>query len=199
MYGLTRATLTLIGAAAAGVLLWLATTILPENVSDASLGGYWAAFGVVALGGLAMALSQLLGGWTKWGWPRVSSHVFLAAFLPTLVVGGWMLAAHEPQSYWLGRHVRSWSGDIGIDGLVTSLGLMIPAIAFGIGLVFGLTFDTTGPRVARKLKPIPAAGAQPRHASNGDGRADDDRRVRLGDEDTPEEQRTTEPAEPVRK
>ena len=26
MYGLTRATLTLIGAAAAGVLLWLATT-----------------------------------------------------------------------------------------------------------------------------------------------------------------------------
>ena len=77
MYGLTRATLTLIGAAAAGALLWLATTALPANVSDASLGGYWAAFGLVALGGLVMALSQLLGGWTKWGWPRVSSHVFL--------------------------------------------------------------------------------------------------------------------------
>ena len=96
MYGLTRATLTLIGAAAAGAMLWLATTILPENVSDASLGGYWAAFGLVAIGGLVMALSQLLGGWTKWGWPRVSGHVFLVGFLPTLVVGGWMLAAHEP-------------------------------------------------------------------------------------------------------
>ena len=31
MYGLTRATLTLIGAAAAGVMLWLATTILPDE------------------------------------------------------------------------------------------------------------------------------------------------------------------------
>jgi len=121
----------MIGAAAAGVMLWLATTILPESVSDASLGGYWAAFGLVAIGGLVMALSQLLGGWTKWGWPRVSSHVFLVGFVPTLIVGGWMLAAHEPQNYWLGRHVRSWSGDIGIDGLVDSLGLMLPAIAFG--------------------------------------------------------------------
>ena len=102
MYGLTRATLTLIGAAAAGVMLWLATTILPENVSDASLGGYWAAFGLVAVGGLVMALSQLLGGWTKWGWPRVSGHVFVVAFLPTLIVGGWMLAAQEPANYWLG-------------------------------------------------------------------------------------------------
>jgi hypothetical protein len=202
MYGLTRATLTLIGAAAAGALLWLATTVLPASVSDASLGGYWAAFGLVALGGLGMALSQLLGGWTKWGWPRVSSHVFLVAFLPTLVVGGWMLAAHEPANYWLGRHVRSWSGDIGIDGLVASLGLMLPAIAFGIGLVFGLTFDTTGPRIPRKFKPVPAAGAQPRPgpAADGNGQSEaEDRQVRLGDDDAPERQPAPEPAEPVQK
>jgi hypothetical protein len=201
MYGLTRATLTLIGAAAAGVLLWLATSVVPDSLSDASLGGYWAAFGLVALGGLAMAVSQLLGGWTKWGWPRVSSHVFLVGFLPTLIVGGWMLAAHEPANYWLGRHVRSWSGDIGIDGLVDSLGLMLPAIAFGIGLVFGLTFDTTGPRVPRKLKPVPAAGAQPRPrpATDDNGRRHEDRRVRLDDEDAPEAEPAKEPAEPVRK
>jgi hypothetical protein len=201
VYGLTRATLTLIGAAAAGVLLWLATTILPDNFTDASLGGYWAALGLVALGGLVMALSQLLGGWTKWGWPRVSSHVFLAGFLPTLIVGGWMLAAHEPENYWLGRHVRSWSGDIGIDGLVDSLGLMIPAIAFGIGLVFGLTFDTTGPRIPRRMKPVPAGGAQPRPtASTDDGneQAEEDRRVRLGNEDAAEEQPAREPTEPVK-
>jgi MFS family permease len=200
MYGLTRATLTLIGAAAAGVLLWLATAILPDTLSDASLGGYWAAFGFVALAGLAMALSQLLGGWTKWGWPRVSSHVFLVAFVPTLIVGGWVLAAHEPENYWLGRHIRSWSGSIGVGSLVDSLGLMIPAVAFGIGLVFGLTFDTTGPRIPRKLKPIPAAGAQPQRMTDGDGRArDEDRRVRLDDEDAPEAERTREPAEPARK
>ena len=99
-------------------MLSIATRIVPENVSDASLGGYWAAVGLVAIGGLVMALSQLLGGWTKWGWPRVSGHVFLVGFLPTLVVGGWMLAAHEPANYWLGRHVRSWSGDMGIDDLM---------------------------------------------------------------------------------
>jgi MFS family permease len=201
MYGLTRATLTLIGAAAAGVLLWLATTVVPDSLADASRGGYWAAFGLVALGGLVMALSQLLGGWTKWGWPRVSSHVFLVGFVPTLIVGGWMLAAHEPQNYWLGRHVRSWSGDIGIDGLVDSLGLMLPAIAFGIGLVFGLTFDTTGPRIPLRRKPVPAAGAQPRRqtAVDGNGRVGEDRRVRLGDEDAPEAQPAREPAEPVKK
>ena len=202
MYGLTRATLTLIGAAAAGVLLWLATTILPENVSDASLGGYWAAFGLVAVGGLVMALSQLLGGWTKWGWPRVSGHVFVVGFLPTLIVGGWMLAAQEPDNYWLGRHVRSWSGDIGIDGLVTSLGLMIPAIAFGIGLVFGLTFDTTGPRIPRRMKPVPAGGAQPRPTpdAEGNGRVgDEDRRVRLDEGDASDAQPAREPAEPVKK
>jgi hypothetical protein len=201
MYGLTRATLTLIGAAAAGALLWLATTAVPDSLADASRGGYWAAFGLVALGGLVMALSQLLGGWTKWGWPRVSSHVFLVGFVPTLIVGGWMLAAHEPQNYWLGRHVRSWSGDIGIDGLVDSLGLMLPAIAFGIGLVFGLTFDTTGPRIPRRRKPVPAAGAQPRPktAVDGNGRVGEDRRVRLGDEDAPEAQPAREQAEPVKK
>jgi MFS family permease len=195
MYGLTRATLTLIGVAVVGVLLWLATTILPDSVADASQGEYWAAFGLVALGGLAMALSQLLGGWTKWGWPRVSGNVFLLGFLPALVAGGWILAAHEPQSYWLGRHVRSWSDDIGIDGFVDELGLMVPAIAFGIGLVFGLTFDTTGPRIPRRMKPVPAGGAQPRRAVDGEGGAavDEDRRVRLEDDEPA--QRPTEPVE----
>jgi MFS family permease len=178
MYGLTRATLTLIGVAAAGALLWLATEILPDAVSDASVGEYCAAFGFVALGGLAIALSQLLGGWTKWGWPRVSANVFLLGFLPALIAGGWILASHEPESYWLGDHVRSWSNDIGIDGLVDSLSTMIPAVAFGIGLVFGLTFDTTGPRIAR-TKPVPAAGAQRPIEANGNGSGGEERRVRL--------------------
>jgi MFS family permease len=202
MYGLTRATLTLIGVATAGVLIWLATQILPDDVTSAARGEYWAAFGLVALGGLAIAVSQLLGGWTKWGWPRVSGNVFLLGFLPTLVVGGWILAAQEPENYWLGRHVRSWSDDLGIEGLVNDLGFMIPAIALGIGLVFGLTFDTTGPRVPRRMKPVPAAGAHPRTVVDGDGATDGDQRVRLGDDEAPtapQPEPAPRPAEPVKK
>jgi MFS family permease len=200
MYGLTRATLTLVGVTVAGVLLWLATRILPDEMASASRGEYWAALGLVGLGGLVIALSQLLGGWTKWGWPRVSGNVFLLGFLPTLIAGGWMLAAQEPENYWLGRHVRNWSGDIGIEGLVNDLGLMIPAIALGIGLVFGLTFDTTGPRRAVRTKGVPAGGAQrPVTApSNGQERAAvaEDRRVRLEDED--EDRRAPSPQEAPR-
>jgi MFS family permease len=202
MYGLTRATLTLIGVAAAGILIWLATQILPDDVTSAARGEYWAALGLVALGGLAIAVSQLLGGWTKWGWPRVSGNVFLLGFLPTLVVGGWILAAQEPENYWLGRHVRSWSDDLGIEGLVNDLRFMIPAIALGIGLVFGLTFDTTGPRIPRRMKPVPAAGAHPRTAVDGDETTDADRRVRLGDDEAPtapQPEPAPRPAEPVKK
>ena len=199
MYGLTRATLTLIGVAAVGVLLWLATQIIGNDPSTASAGEYWATFGVVAAAGLVIALSQLLGGWTKWGWPRISGKVFLLGFLPALVAGGWILAAQEPGEAWLGRHIRSWSGDLGIEGLVTDLGLMIPAVAFAIGLVFGLTFDTTGPRSAR-TKGVPAAGAQKPVATDGNGTAED-RRVQLDDDVTTEDEQRPAPRtrEPVKK
>jgi MFS family permease len=182
MYGLTRATLTLIGVAVAGVLIWLATQVIPDDPTSASRGEYWGAFGIVAAAGLVIALSQLLGGWTKWGWPRISPNVFLLGFLPALIVGGWVIAAQEPESYWLGNHVRSWSDDLGVEGLVNDLGLMIPAFAFGIGLVFGLTFDTTGPRSAR-TKGVPAVAHRPAPTTtNGDGDGvGEDRRVRLDD------------------
>ena len=188
MYGLTRATLTLIGVAAVGVLLWLATQIIGTDPSTASAGDYWATFGVVATAGLVIALSQLLGGWTKWGWPSLSGKVFLLGFLPALVAGGWILAAQEPGDAWLGRNIRNWSGDLGIEGLVSDFGLMIPAVAFAIGLVFGLTFDTTGPRSAR-TKGVPAAGAQRPVATDGNGTAEA-RRVQLDDDvTTADEQR----------
>ena len=191
MYGLTRATLTLIGVAAVGVLLWLATQIIGNDPSTASAGEYWATFGVVAAAGLVIALSQLLGGWTKWGWPRISGKVFVAGFLPAFIVGGWILAVGEPEDHWLGSQVRSWSGDLGIEDLVSDLGLMIPAVAFTIGLVFGLTFDTTGPRSA-KTKGVPAAGAQRPVATDGNGTAED-RRVRLDDDDTTADEREPAP------
>ncbi|MGH3073094.1 MAG: hypothetical protein ACRDNB_12620, partial [Gaiellaceae bacterium] len=35
---------------------------------------------------------------------------------------------------------------LGVYGLVADLGNILPAIAFGIGLTFGYSFDTAGPR-----------------------------------------------------
>jgi len=93
-----------------------------------------------------MALSQLLGGWTKWGWPRLSATFLLTAFVPIAIVSLWIILAAEPGSGWFHRHVLSWSSDLHIRGLVDDLKEYVPVFAFGIGLVFGFSFDTTGPR-----------------------------------------------------
>lgn len=142
MYGLTRATTTLIFAATAGLLIWLAT-----QIGNDQLGGYWARIGLVAGAGLLMALSQLLGGWTKWGWPRLSAAVFLIAFVPVALVSLWVILAGEPSNGWFHSHVLAWSSDIHVSGVVNDLVYYIPVLAFGTGLVFGFSFDTTGPRV----------------------------------------------------
>jgi hypothetical protein len=142
MYGLTRATTTLIAAGAAGLLIWIATQISNDHV-----GGYWARIGLVAGAGLLMALSQLLGGWTKWGWPHLSIPVFLTAFVPVAIVSLWVILAGEPGSGWFHNHVMAWTRDIHLSGLVTDFLYYIPVLAFGTGLVFGFSFDTTGPRV----------------------------------------------------
>jgi hypothetical protein len=141
MYGTTRATTTLIAAGGAGLLIWLAT-----QINDTSRGGFWAVYGLIAGAGLVMALSQLLGGWTKWGWPRLSATFFLLAFVPIAIVSLWIVLAAEPGSAWLHRHIVSWSSNIHIDGLVNDLKEYVAVFAFGIGLVFGYCFDTTGPR-----------------------------------------------------
>src|SRR5919199_6325385 len=143
-YNLTRALFTLVGAAAAGLLVWLAT-----QINDHTTGGYWAVYGLIAAAGLVMALSQLLGGWTKRGFPRLSANVFLWAFIPVLIVAGWVVVAGQPHPNWLRNHIVNWSGDIHVRGLVNDLKEYIPVLAFGIGLVFGYTFDTSGPRLAR--------------------------------------------------
>ena len=136
MIGVTRGISTLAGAAVAGILLWVATQIGAQTS-----GEYWTTYGLIAVAGLTMALSQILGGWTKWGWPRFSIGVFALAFLPVLVAGGWILLARQPADW---MNTSNWSRDLGIYGAVADLGNILPAIAFGIGLVFGLSFDTAG-------------------------------------------------------
>jgi hypothetical protein len=142
MYGLTRATITLIAAAVAGLLIWFAT-----QSDDNTVGGFWAIYGLIAGAGLAMALSQLLGGWTKWGWPRLAITFLLTAFVPIAFVSMWIILAAEPGNGWFHRHVIAWSSDIHIHGLVNDLKEYVAVFAFGIGLVFGYSFDTSGPAV----------------------------------------------------
>src|SRR4051812_39752102 len=149
MYGMTRGLMTALGAGVAGFLIWMASAW----ADGGSTGAYWARMGLLAGAGLVMAFSQLLGGWTKWGMPRMSANVFLWGFLPTLVCAGWVLVAGAPGGGWFHSHVLSWSGAIGIRGLVSDLGTYIGVLAFGTGLVFGFTFDTTGSR--RMLAPPP--------------------------------------------
>jgi len=141
MYGMTRATTTLLGAGVAGLLIWIAA-----QVNDHSLGAFWAVYGLIAGAGLVMALSQLLGGWTKWGFPRLAVAFLLVAFVPIAIVSLWIVLAAEPGNGWFHRHVLSWSGDIHVRGLVNDLKEYVAVFAFGIGLVFGYSFDTTGPR-----------------------------------------------------
>jgi hypothetical protein len=138
MIGVTRGISTLAGATVAGILLWFATQVGTETNTE-----YWATYGLIAAAGLTMALSQILGGWTKWGWPRFSLGVFLIGFLPVLVAGGWVLLARQPADW---MNTSNWSRDLGIYGVVADLGNILPAIAFGIGLTFGFSFDTAGPR-----------------------------------------------------
>jgi hypothetical protein len=139
MIGITRGISTLLGAAVAGFLIWLAA-----QVGQGSSGEYWATYGLIAAAGLTMALSQILGGWTKWGWPRLSLGVFLLGFLPVLAAGGWVLLARQPADFF---NTSNWSRDLGLGGAVSSLGEVLGAVAFGIGLTFGFCFDTAGPQL----------------------------------------------------
>jgi hypothetical protein len=149
MYGLTRGIATLLGVAVAGVLIWLAADAFDQGsiLEEDDVERYWAVVGVLAAAGFVMALSQVLGGWTKWGRPRLSGRVFLLGFVPALIAGGWVLIYLHPGDHSLAENVRDWSDDLGIENLIEDLTVFFPAIAFALGLVLGLTFDTAGPRV----------------------------------------------------
>ncbi len=141
MNGIARAGAALLGAAAAGALLWLAAQIGRD-----STGGYWAAYGVVAGAGLVFAVIQLRG---RNGNPPA---MLALAFLPVLVVGGWVLLAMQPDANWFKSHVLSWSGDLGIRDVVVDVGTWIGVIAFGIGYTLGAALEPM-PRRTEVVEP----------------------------------------------
>jgi hypothetical protein len=191
MQGLTRGAVTLIGVAVAGFLIWFGASALPGD-GDATQGEFWWAVALIAAAGLVMALSQLLGGWTKWGWPHISRNVFLLGFLPALIAGGWAVAAAEPGDHWLGSHVREWSEDIGLESLVGDLVKAWPALAFGVGLVLGFTLDTKGPR----REPEEAAAGVPEPEAPARDVEPDDRPVPVREGETPQPEAPPRDVEP---
>src|SRR3712207_2475952 len=105
------------GVPSPGFLGWLARDMKREDE-----GRVWGAMGFLAAAGLVMALSQLFGGWTKWGWPRVSPPVFLLGFIPVAIAVGFVLLATQPEGGWQQGRIEGWSGDLGLTDLVRDLG-----------------------------------------------------------------------------
>jgi hypothetical protein len=172
MIGSNRAAVTLLGTAAAAVLLWVAALFNPHHT-----GGYWAALGVLAGAGLLLGVLQMRG---RTGHPPA---MFLLGFLPVFIAGSWVLLGMQPHDVW-GRHqILSWSHDIHVKGLVRDVGMWTGLIAFAIGYTFGLTFEpapvrreeavVTRRRRFRRTSATSAATAAPAAATH-DRRAADE-------------------------
>jgi len=153
-----RGLFTLAGLAGAAACVWAATLFDRHTTA-----GYWYSVAILAGAGIAIALSQLLGGWTKDGMPHISPTVFTVAFLPAIVVFGWVLVAGQPHGNTARSHIRTWSRDIHVNGVVNDWRQLLPAIAMLLGLAFALCFDTTGRRavVVEERTFEPAAADEP--------------------------------------
>src|SRR5438309_2743157 len=164
-YDFNRGLVTALAAGVAGFLVWVAT-----QVGQQTTGRFWASMGIVAGAGCVLALSQIVGGWTKWGWPRLSLGVFLLGFLPVLVCTGWILIATQPGHGWQEGRLVSWSNSIGLYGIIKSIGLYHGVLALGFGLVLGYTLDTSGP-VREEIAADRTVAATPAPAPAMDRRA----------------------------
>jgi hypothetical protein len=137
MYDASRGLTLAFAAALAGLALWGAAQIGTQTPSR-----FWVAMAVVAGAGLLLTLANHVGTWTKGLRLRPSPSTFTLAFLPVLVCVGWILIASQPgSSGWQEGRIDSWSNSIGILGVVHSIGLWHGVLAFGFGLMLGLSLD----------------------------------------------------------
>ena len=136
MYDASRGLTLAFAAALAGLGLWGAT-----QVGTQTTGRFWIAMAIVGAAGLLIALANHVGTWTKGLRLRLSPGTFVLAFLPVLVCVGWILIASQPGHGWQEGRLDSWSNSIGILGAVHSIALWHGVLAFGFGLVLGLSLD----------------------------------------------------------
>jgi len=161
-YDASRGLTLALAAALAGLGLWGASQIGTQTTDR-----FWLAMAIVGGAGLLISLANHVGTWTKGLRLRMSPSTFVLAFLPTLVCVGWILVATQPGSGWQEGRVDSWSNSIGILGLVKSIALWHGALAFGFGLMLGLSFDGVPAPAAEIEQPAnagPMAAREPRTA-----------------------------------
>ena len=87
MYDMSRGLTLALAAALAGLGLWGATQIGMQTT-----GRFWLSMAVVAGAGLLIALANHVGTWTKGLRLRLSPGTFVLAFVPVLIVAGWILS-----------------------------------------------------------------------------------------------------------
>jgi hypothetical protein len=153
LYDASRGLTLALAAGLAGLALWGTT-----QVGTQTPGRFWLAMAIVAGGGLLLALANHVGTWTKGLKLRLSPSTFALAFLPVLVCVGWILLASQPGNGWQEGRIHSWSSTIGILGVVHDVGLWSGVLAFGFGLVLGLSFDGV-PAPMVETEPVDAAPA----------------------------------------
>jgi hypothetical protein len=136
LYDASRGLTLALAAALAGLGLWGAT-----QVGMQTTGRFWLSLAIVAAAGLVIALANHIGSWTKGLRLRLSPGTFVLAFLPVLVCAGWILLATQPGQGWEEGRLASWSNSLGVLGVVHSLGLWRGVLAFGVGLLLGLSLD----------------------------------------------------------
>jgi hypothetical protein len=136
MYDVSRGLTLAFAAGLVGLALWGAT-----QVGTQTPGRFWTAMVIVGAAGLVLALANHVGSWTKGLRLRLSPSTFALAFLPALVCVGWILIASQPASGWEEGRIDSWSNTLGILGAVHAIGLWRGVLAFGLGIVLGLSLD----------------------------------------------------------
>ncbi len=162
MYDASRGLTLALAAALAGLGLWGAT-----QVGTQTTGRFWLAMAVVGGSGLLLALANHVGSWTKGLRLRLSPGTFALAFLPVLIVVGWLLIANQPGHGWEEGRIDSWSSSIGILGAVHSIGLWRGVLAFGFGLMLGMAVDSV-PAPAEEIAQAYAGPAGTRAAPAAD-------------------------------
>ena len=158
-YGSARSLATLFSAIGAGMLIWAAT-----RFDTASQGGYWSAVGLFVAAGMTVALSQMLVTNKTQIRSGFDLGAFLLAFLPVLVIAGWIILAATPSGSVAG-HFQSWSGSLGIKGFVNDMGQYWGVLAFGLALMLDFSLraassyasETVAVAVAAPIAPLAAA------------------------------------------
>lgn len=136
MYDVMRGLTLAFAAGMAGLGLWGAAQIGTHTTDR-----FWLAMAVLAAAGFLVTLATHVGTWTKGLRMRVSPTTFIVAFLPVLVCCGWILLATQPGNGWEEARIHSWSASLGISGVVHALGIWYGVVAFGLGVMFGLSLD----------------------------------------------------------